>query len=123
VFEDRTASPVTRYGYRLVWSVGPAARASAEWWADMPPPRLALANANPSARGLAVALSLPDAARAQLGLNDLQDRQLLKRDMSGLGPGDHVLELEGPGTLPPGIYLVRLVHGGRSLVVQTSVIR
>ncbi len=125
VYEDRTAQPGTRYGYRLVWSAGPAAATSAESWVDVPRLSFALAGAtpNPSHQGLAVAFSLPDAAAARLSVYDVSGRRLLRRDVGTMGPGDHVVQLDATGTFRPGVYLIQLERGGKSLATRASVIR
>ena len=124
-FTDLTARPATRYAYRLNWSVGAAARTTPEVWVDVPGLRFALAGAtpNPTARGLTISFSLPDDAPARLDLIDIAGRQVLSRDVGGVGPGDHALDLAGPGALAPGVYLVRLARGGVSLVTRACVLR
>jgi hypothetical protein len=125
VYDDRAAKPGTRYGYRLVWSNGVAAATSAESWVDVPHLSFSLGGAtpNPSHQGLAVAFSLPDAAAARLSVYDVSGRRLLRRDVGGLGPGDHVIPLAASGTFRPGVYLIQLERGGRSLTTRVSVLR
>jgi hypothetical protein len=122
---DRFAEPGVRYGYRLVWSAGAVASTSAELWVDVARLRLALActGSNPSRDGMRVEFSLPDAAPAQIAVFDIAGRQLVRREVGSMGPGDHSLELASLRALRPGVYLVRLQHTGESIVVRASILR
>src|SRR2546425_11334460 len=77
---------------------------------------------NPS-RNLSVSLTLPGAEPARLAVYDVGGRQVMARQVGSLGAGRHVVSLGAPGTLAPGIYLVRLVQGRRQLVVRAVVIQ
>jgi hypothetical protein len=87
--------------------------------------RLALAGAwpNPSARGLRVSLTLPSRAPAMLELLDVSGRRVLRRDLTPLGPGQHVVELAGERPLSPGVYIVRLTQAGRRLTAKAAVLK
>jgi Galactose oxidase, central domain len=124
-YVDDTAAPRERYGYRLSWRVGAAAQTTAEVWVNVPQLRFSLAGAteNPSVHGLSVRLSLIDAAPARLEVMDVAGRRLTTRDVGALGPGDHVIELAPPGSLPAGLYLMRLARAGESRVLRMCVIR
>jgi hypothetical protein len=78
---------------------------------------------NPAIGSLRVAFALPDAEPAKVELLDVMGRRLLSRDVGSLGPGRHVVDLQGRTTLKSGIYLVRLTHAGRSLTTTVSVLR
>ena len=93
--------------------------------AILPPPGLALAGVrpNPSWNGFTVAFSLPDASPARIELVDLAGRRILVRDLQYLGQGSHVMRFPESRTLPAGVYLVRLTHGGRSLTTRCVVIK
>ncbi len=124
-FADHTAQPGLRYGYRLRWSSGVVAGTSAEQWVNVARLRFALActNASPSREGLSVAFSLPDNAPAQVAVFDIAGRQLVRREVGSLGPGDHAMELAARGTLRPGIYLARIRRGGDSITKRTVVLK
>ncbi len=94
-------------------------------WVDVPDLRFALLGAtpNPSPNGLAIAFSLPDAAATWVEVVDVTGRRLFRRDVGGLGPGDHVVTVAAANALPPGIYLVRLERAGVSLVTRACVLR
>ena len=68
-----------------------------------------------------VEFELPTAEPAKLDLIDTSGRRLLMREVGGLGPGTHVLEMDTP--LPAGLYWVRLQQGGRSLTTRGVVVR
>jgi len=71
---------------------------------------------NPPVRDLVVAFSLPDAEPASIELMDLAGRRLRQVEVGGSGPGRHTVSLGSVGALESGLYLVRLRHGGQSLV-------
>jgi hypothetical protein len=77
---------------------------------------------NPS-RGLTVSFSLASAEPAKVAVYDLSGREVRSRQVGSLGAGRHLVSLGAPGTLAPGIYLVRLVQGGRQLVARAVVVR
>lgn len=81
------------------------------------------AQPNPSADGLVVRFSLPDASAAVLELFDVSGRRVLSRGVGSLGPGAHTLRLAERGALPAGVYLLRLTRGGQSLSSRLSVMR
>lgn len=87
--------------------------------------RLGLAGVrpNPSGNAFSVAFTLPDASALRIELLDLAGRQILARDLTGLGPGSHVVKLAEDRTLSPGVYVVRLSQGGRSLTTRAVVSR
>ena len=89
-----------------------------------PPSTLALRGflPNPASRSLTVSFSLPDDSPARLELFDLTGRRCGVREIAGLGPGNHLIELEATGPLPAGIYLIRLTRGDRSLVVRGAIV-
>jgi len=124
-FVDRAAAPGATYDYRLQWFAGSVAGTSADVTVRVAHSHFALVctNANPSHEGLSVAFSLPDAAPAQIGVYDVAGRELVQRDVGAQGPGDHLMQLLAPSALRPGVYLVRLRHGGSSRVVRASVLR
>ena len=124
-YEDMTAAPGSRYGYRLAWTVGAAARTTLETWVEVPRLQFALAGStpNPTTQGITVLFSLPDASAARLEIVDIAGRRVLSRDVGGLGPGDHALSVAMPGAIRPGVYLIRLSRGAEALVKRVCVIR
>jgi hypothetical protein len=123
-FVDADAAPGAHYEYRMRWDAGASSATTAPAPIDVPALRFALARAtNPSLDGLAVAFSLPDAAGAKLEVLDVAGRQVVSRAVGDLGAGDHVLQLARPGTILPGIYIVRLTRGAESRTTRVSIIR
>jgi hypothetical protein len=86
---------------------------------------LALAGAlpNPAVEDLLVRFSLPDATPAVLELFDVTGRQVMTKDVGLLGPGEHSVRLAQRGALAPGIYLLRLTRGQRTLTSRLTVMR
>ena len=85
--------------------------------------RLALQGSVPNpSRNLSVSFTLPGAGPARLTVYDVSGREAITRQVGLLGAGRHVVSLGAPGTLAPGIYLVRLVQGSRQLVTRAVVI-
>lgn len=89
----------------------------------VPPATAALklaAGPNPARGALAARFTLPDARPARLELIDLSGRRLLSRDVSGAG--GHSVSLGEASALPPGLYLLRLTHGGVSRTVRVALV-
>jgi hypothetical protein len=78
--------------------------------------------ANPTRSDMAVAFTLADASPARLELFDMAGRRVEAREVGALGAGRHVATF-GQGTkLAPGIYLVRLVQGARTLTTRAALL-
>jgi hypothetical protein len=92
---------------------------------DPPPTGLALRGVWPNpARGTAqVWLALAGGAPARLELLDLAGRRVRSLALAGLGGGLHRVDLGETGSLPPGLYLVRLSQSGRQLTAKLVVTR
>lgn len=103
-----------RFSIHGTTAVGPAAEA---------PFTLRGVRPNPALRALHVSFSLPDGRPATLALYDVSGRQLVARQVSGLGAGTHTVTLDDGASLPPGVYVVRLSHGGRTLSARAAVVR
>jgi hypothetical protein len=80
-------------------------------------PRLAFRSItpNPTAAGVEIAYSLPEATPVRLELVDLSGRLILGRDLGSPGPGFHVANLPSQTVPAPGIYWLRLSQSGRSV--------
>ena len=72
---------------------------------------------------LRVAFTLPGAAPARLELLDLAGRRLLTREVGDLGPGAHVVHLDGAGALGAGVYWLRLEQDGCAVTTRGVVTR
>lgn len=97
--------------------------------ADVPgagPAALALAGAqpNPSRDGrLRVRMSLPASAAGRLEAFDAAGRRVASRDLGALGAGTHLVDLGDGAHFAPGLYLLRLTHGGESRTARAVVMR
>ncbi len=124
--EDRDVLPGHRYGYRLAAGPAPEAERFGEVAVDVPlAARFALhgARPNPSAGPLVIALSLIGRGPARIELLDLAGRRLLARELSDLGPGEHVLRPWEGASPAPGLYLLRLSEGERSATAKVLLTR
>ena len=93
---------------------------------DRPGPVLALTGVrpNPSVNGqLSVSFALAGGSGARLELLDVAGRLVVTRDVSGLGPGSHVLVLGVEKPLASGVYFVRLIEDRRILGARAVVTR
>jgi len=125
-FADLTVQPDERYDYRLGVRERGSEKFYGEAWVKMPGVwSLALAPPapNPSTDRLAVALTLPDAAPAQLEVVDVAGRVVARREVGPLGPGPHKVTFSEAAGWRPGIYLIRLTQESRSLVERACVLR
>ncbi|MCE9627728.1 MAG: T9SS type A sorting domain-containing protein, partial [Candidatus Eisenbacteria bacterium] len=88
-------------------------------------PKLALLGAwpNPARQDLAVSFSLPTGdASGTLELIDLAGRRVASADLSGLAAGPHRVALLERQSVTPGVYLVRLTHGGNMKSMKVAVL-
>ncbi|OGF17990.1 MAG: hypothetical protein A2W00_15065 [Candidatus Eisenbacteria bacterium RBG_16_71_46] len=123
--EDRAVTPGSRYGYRLGIREAGAERFVGEVWVEVPARAvlsLAGARPNPVRRDFTVSLSLPSAAPATLDVLDVGGRVRVSRSLTGLGAGSHTLRLDEAGSLAPGVYFIRLLQQGRSVVTKACVV-
>ncbi len=124
-FVDHDVVAGARYGYRLGLAGESGQTFAGEVWVVVPSEtRLALRGLtpNPAPAGAAlVTFSLPDASPARLDVLDVAGRRVFGREVGSLGGGEHVLRLGG-GSLPAGLYLVRLTRGGRALTAKAVIV-
>ena len=86
-------------------------------------PALSGARPNPAAHGLRIAFALPNAQPAELTVFDLGGRRILSRDVGGLGPGEHVVDVGPESGLKPGVYMIRLTQAGQSVATRAIVLQ
>ncbi len=114
--EDREVVSGARYGYRLRSRASEDAPVLDEVWVDVPgAAALGIDGWDPpsgSGGRLRVALTLAGRAPATLTLLDPAGRRLHAQRLDGLGPGRHVVTLEGPRDLPAGVFFLRLSQDG-----------
>jgi hypothetical protein len=120
---DRDVVPGTTYRYRL--ALGGGAYAGETEVRVPAAPALALFGVSPNpASGRAVArFALPAGGRAALEVLDLTGRRAAARDFAQLPAGSHEVALPEIGTLPPGLYFLRLTYGGEARIRRFSVTR
>ena len=122
-YQDTNVRAGQRYGYRL----GPAPAfgpVRLETFVDVPlPSALALSTMfpNPGGTQRRVRFTLRSHEHATLEILDIAGRSHVKRDVTSLGPGSHVITITD--RLPPGIYLLRLRQGDDDANAKAVVIR
>jgi hypothetical protein len=122
-YRDTDIRPGQRYGYRLGPSAG-SAPPYVESFVNVPlPSSLALSTMfpNPGGTQRTVRFTLRSHEHATLEILDIAGRSHVKREVSALGPGSHVITITD--RLPPGIYLLRLQQGGEEANSKAVVIR
>jgi len=80
------------------------------------------AGAHPAHGVLTVGFALPTWGSARLTLLDVAGRAITTNDVGGLGAGTHRVTLAAAGTLPPGVYSVRLEQAGRTRTLKAAVL-
>lgn len=91
---------------------------------EVPSLRLGL-NAFPNpTRGLVrVSLELPDCGLTKIDVLSASGRRVMSKSFVDLAPGVHVVELSGEIPLGPGVYFVRVLHGGHWLSRRVAILR
>jgi len=80
-----------------------------------PPPK-------PAVVDLIVAFSLPEGGRTTFELIDIAGRRVLERKFDYLAPGPQTVRLdEGAKRPAPGLYFIRMQHGGHVLSAKAVV--
>lgn len=117
--EDATVTPGVRYGYRLRLDGGSSTEAT---WLDVPHELAVLAlggvHPNPGSGDRTLSFVLPDDRPATIVVFDASGRRVWNG--SATGAGQHVLAIGRD--FAPGLYLVRLEHGGRALGSKFAVV-
>jgi len=81
------------------------------------------ATPNPASGPWSVSFSLPGSGPAHLEVFDLAGRIVAKREVGRFGAGSHVLALPETGSLPTGVYFLRLTRAGTTQVAKVCAIR
>ena len=84
---------------------------------------IGLAGPNPAARNVSFDVRLVDREPARLELCDVQGRRIASRDLSALGPGHHVVGLEGAAGWQAGIYFATVVQGAHRAGMKVAALR
>lgn len=77
---------------------------------------------NPGRGSLNVSFSLPNADPARLVVYDVSGREMARRDLGGLGAGQHLVSFGQGERLLAGVYLVQLSQGARNVRLRAVVI-
>lgn len=116
-YQDHALAPGARYEYRLGIRVGESEIFRGQIAADVPGSlRIGVQGLapNPATESVTVTFSLQDDQAARLELLDIAGRMMLSRDIRNAQPGAHATSLHGLNSFPAGLYVLRLVQGGRS---------
>jgi hypothetical protein len=124
-FDDQEAIPGQQHRYRLGVDVGGSEIYMGERSVSVPgTSQLALGflgvQPNPTPRNLIVSLTLPNDEPGKLTLYDLSGRMLREVLVQGIGPQQ--FDYWPSFRLEPGLYFLRLSHGGREIVRRVSII-
>lgn len=125
-YEDRDVVAGETYRYRLAVAEGGATHYLGAVTLRVPVSvglRLTLAGflPNPAVGTPRLAYTLPTAERARIEVLDTAGRRVLERDLDS-APGEHVVAFEG-AALGPGVYLLRLTQGTRSVTTRAAIVR
>ncbi len=125
-FEDVDVLSGARYGYRLGIRAGGSEEFAGETWITVPGDwilALAAPTPNPATTRLSIAFTLPGAALTRIDVFDVTGRRVGFRDAGPLPAGSHAVAFTEAAGWRPGIYLVRLTHGHRSLIARAAIVR
>ncbi len=78
---------------------------------------------NPASRALLVSFAVPSSEPVHVALFDILGREIQSLALGSLGPGRHFVHLPGVAVMNPGVYVVRLTQGNRSLSRHFAVVR
>jgi hypothetical protein len=126
ILTDTAVEPGTKYGYRIS-ALGPDGDNVSEIvWVTTPSTGVAVlalegALPNPAVRGLNVAFTLPGVSQARLDLVSVSGRLMGSMDLSGKGPGRHMVDFAAGKKVPSGTYFLKLTQNDRS-VTKTVVV-
>jgi hypothetical protein len=121
-FQDLEVLAGRRYGYRLLLAGPSGATPVSEVWLDVPASlgfTLGGFEPNPAVGDARVAFTLGSSAPARLLVLDVAGRAVLSRDVGALGPGSHVMPVQGAAA---GVYVLRLTQGGRTLTRKATLL-
>ena len=124
-FEDPDVVPGERYAYRLGIRDGAAEVFARETWVEVPRAlELSLEGLrpNPAVRDIAVTFTLPQGDDARIEWLDVTGRRVRTQSLVGLSPGRHTLRLAGAPPAP-GVYLLVLTQGDRTVTARGAIIR
>jgi hypothetical protein len=71
-----------------------------------------------TAHRVLLSIGLPRGPAPQIDLMDVVGRRVVTRRLEGLDPGDQVVDVGLPGSLPSGVYFLRLVQGNATRIAK-----
>jgi hypothetical protein len=126
-YVDSSVRAGARYGYRLGVATPQGESTYGETWLTIPnAPTFALEGSRPDPAvgpGFRVAFSLATSAPATLRLFDISGRSIRSVALDTPQPGPQLVDLGGARTLEPGVYVIQLTQGSRSLTRKAVVLR
>jgi hypothetical protein len=125
VYQDQAVSPGT-YAYRLRYSIGGKEETSAPVSITVTSEtKLALEGfrPNPAIERAVISFALPDARSAVLEVYDVRGRLVFSQQVGPLGPGKHMVQLDGVAKLGSGMYWLRLIRSDQTLSAKGMVVR
>jgi hypothetical protein len=131
-FEDHSVTPGGRYGYLITVPSERGQAFAGETWVDVagavgvePGTTIALSldrvRPNPVVDRLVASFTLPGSEPARFEVLDLAGRRIFSREVGGLGPGWHQLEIGTAGDFTAGLYFLRLTQSGQSRATRVVV--
>ena len=121
-FVDTGVTAGARYTYRLAFDGSAYSQEASIAVPNGPVLSLAAPQPNPVSHDLWLSFSLPSSAAASLSLIDIAGRVVRSREVGSLGTGEHRLNLAEGARLAPGVYVVVLRQGERTLTRRVSVV-
>jgi hypothetical protein len=123
-YDDRSVSAGETYRYRLALVEDGTKRYFGAVTLRVPDgARLALAGfvPNPAVGAPSLAYTLPTAERARIEVLDTAGRRVHARELEST-PGEHVVTFDSVA-LGPGVYLLRLTQGARTVTARATIVR
>ena len=123
-YEDHDVMAGSTYRYRLAVDEDGTTHYLGEVTLRVPDgSRLALAGfyPNPAAGAPMLAYTLATSAPARIEVLDTAGRRVMARELDS-APGEHVVAFDG-ARLGPGVYLLRLTQGSRSVTTRAALVR
>lgn len=122
---DEQVEPGHRYGYRLTWEDSGTRPTSDEVWVDVPArPALGIdLRSQTLTESSIVRIRVPDAGSAVLEWLDVHGRRVGSRDLEFASAGTRDVPGKPDGSLPPGLYFLRLRQGTQTATVRAPLLR
>jgi hypothetical protein len=83
---------------------------------------LRMSGGHPQRGALQVELAIPRTSAGKIEVLDVAGRAVAAQEVGSLAPGWHTMRL-ADASLPPGLYLIRVTQGGRSITLKSIHLR